>query len=309
MTTENSARNRMTALQVVAGHDLSGKTFIVTGGGSGLGLEAAKALASVGAHVVLAVRNVEKVRENLPDGLVGLAEIEELDLASLSSVRAFVDRWGDRPLDVLINNAGVMQTSQRRTEDDFEENMAVNHLGMALLTLGLTPALENGSMRRVVVVSSSAHRLAEWSQDDPFFETRPYDSHAAYGQSKSAASLFTLAYDDRYKARGIRANSLMPGMVVTPLMRHTSDEELGQLKARLKAVHKTPEEGAATIAWAAISPDLEDVGGEYFEDCAPAQPEIEGVSGMGFSEHIKDHAKADRLWDWTLAKIGVTLPS
>ena len=288
-----------TAAQVAAGHDLTGRTAIVTGGASGLGLETVKALAGAGATVVAAVRNPAAAKQALSKIEGPPVEIEALDLASQASVRAFAERWGNRPLNYLINNAGVMTTPFGRTADGLEGQIGANHIGHFLLTRLLTPALERGAPSRVVCLSSGAHAMSGIDFDDPNFERRPYDPLIAYGQSKTANALFALEYDHRHRASGVRAFSLMPGVIHTPLMRHMSDEQVDGLLSRFKESVKTPQQGAATTVWAALAPELEGHGGFYLEDCAQAPLAASPTDRGAVHPHARDKAAAERLWEWS----------
>src|SRR6516225_3354851 len=171
---------------------LDGRTVLVTGASTGLGLETARALATTGAHVVLTARSEDKgiaaeatIRAGAAD-----ASLEHgiLDLAYLASVRAFADWFLARHdrLDILINNAGVMFTPFERTADGFELQLATNHLGPFLLTVLLIPALRKGAPSRVVNLSSVAHEFSDVDWDDLNYQSRPYDKFEAYGQSKTA---------------------------------------------------------------------------------------------------------------------------
>jgi len=240
----------VTASEVVSGHDLSGMNVIVTGGTSGLGAETVRVLAAAGAHVVTAGRSRGAA------GLPAPAEFEELDLASLESVDAFVRRW-NRPLHLLINNAAVMRTPFGRTADGFELQFGTNHLGHFALTTGLLPALRDAGAARVVVLSSRGHRRSDVDFGDPNYLRRPYDPWEAYGQSKTANCLFAVGLT----LRAVSANAVAPGAIQTSLMRHMPQEELaarGWLDSAGNRVNgpgpewKTIEQGAATTVWAAV---------------------------------------------------------
>ena len=190
-----------------------GRIFIVTGANSGIGLPTARALAEAGAHVVLAVRDVAK-GETAAASIAGDTEVRRLDLADLASIRAFADAWqGD--VDVLINNAGVMRTPERRTADGFELQIGTNHLGH----FALTNLLLRHVTDRVVTVSSGAHRGGSISLDDLNWQRRRYQRWAAYQQSKLANLLFTLELQRRLTAAGspIRALAAHPGYAATNL--------------------------------------------------------------------------------------------
>jgi NAD(P)-dependent dehydrogenase (short-subunit alcohol dehydrogenase family) len=171
---------------------LDGRTFVITGANSGLGLTAARALGAAGAHVVLAVRDLERGR-SAASTVAGPTEVRRLDLADLASVREFAEGW-DGDLDVLVNNAGVMATPEGRTADGFEMQIGTNHLGHFALTNLLLPRVTD----RVVTLSSGAHRMAQIRFEDLHFE-RGYNRWRAYGQSKLANLLFTLELQRRLR--------------------------------------------------------------------------------------------------------------
>lgn len=180
-----------TAAQVVAGVDLTGRRAIVTGASSGIGVETARALASAGAEVTLAVRSADDGQRTADDisATTGNKQVrvEPLDLADQASVMAFVAGWSG-PLHLLVNNAGVMMTPELRTPEGWELQLAVNHLGHFALATGLHPALEAAHRARVVVVSSRAHVREPVNFDDINFHHRPYDPMVAYAQAKRPTS-------------------------------------------------------------------------------------------------------------------------
>lgn len=286
---------RTTAGEVLSGIDLSGKYVIVTGGYSGLGLETVKALTKAGAEVLVPARRPEAAAE----ALGGLAEVDTLDLGDLESVRAFAARHQDRPVDILINNAGIMASPETRVGPGWEAQFATNHLGHHALTGLLWPVLADGGAR-VVSVSSAGHRLSPIRWDDVHFTTG-YDRWLAYGQAKTANILFAVELDRRGRDEGVRAFSLHPGPIMTNLQRHMTREELderGWVDESGRAVpdFKTPEQGAATQTWAATSPQLDGMGGLYLEDC--------DVSENGH-DYALDPEQARRLWTLSAELTGV----
>ena len=306
------------AREVAAGHDLSGKTVIVTGAATGIGVETARALAERGAEVVLAVRNHVAGNAAVADinktAKGPKARIQHLDLSSLGSVKSFVDDWGGQPVDILINNAGVMACPRTYTGDDLEMQIGTNHFGHAALTVGLAPVLEKaarpGRTARVVQLSSIGHRRSDINWDDPHYRTRAYDKWESYGQSKTANSLFAVGFNSRFKDRGVTANAVMPGGIMTPLQRHLPREEMiafgwmdetGKINDRFK----TTEQGASTSVWAALAPELEGVGGLYLENCAQAEPGAKENSTQGVWPWAINPESADRLWALTKATIGL----
>lgn len=299
----NDFDNTTSAAEVAEGADLSGRAAIVSGAASGIGIETARALATAGAAVTLAVRDVDKgevVRADIAEttGNESL-DVRPLDLADLDSIDAFVASW-EGPLHLLINNAGVMETPETYLDNGWELQFATNHLGHFALALGLHDALAADGAARVVSVSSSAHAASPIVFDDLFFEERDYDPSSAYGQSKTANALFAVEATRRWSDDGITSNSLMPGGIWTALQRHWSDEfrETQERYAREHGIPmKTPEQGAATSVFLATSPQVEGVGGRYFEDCNEAEvvDQLDGIYGV--MPHALDPDDARRLWD------------
>src|SRR3954454_5266263 len=210
--------------------------------------------------------------ENL-GGVEGDVEIDELDLADLDSVRAFAERFlaSERPVDVLIDNAAVMASPETRVGPGWEAQFATNHLGHFTLANLLWPALAADGGARVVALSSTGHKRSGIRWDDVMFEHDPYDKWAAYGQAKTADSLFAVQLDALGRDAGVRAFAVHPGGILTPLQRHLSREEMigfgwidedGHIDERFKS----PEQGASTATWAATSPRLAGMGGVYCED-------------------------------------------
>ena len=296
-----------TAAEVIAGVDLSGKRAIVTGGSSGIGTETARALASAGAEVTLAVRDVEagtRVAGNIiaTTGNTNVF-VEQLDLSDQRSVAAFVTRWAG-PLDILVNNAGIMATPELRTKEGWELQFATNHLGHFALTTELHDALQAAGQSRVVVVSSVGHVNGEVLFDDLDFAQHPYDAWAAYSQSKTANILFAVEAAKRWASDGIAVNALNPGRIAdTNLSRHMETPPATfDPKGSTGVSVKTIEQGAATSVLLAASPLVDGVTGRYFEDCQEAVPFETGVR-RGVTEYALDPAKAERLWQVSIHKI------
>jgi NAD(P)-dependent dehydrogenase (short-subunit alcohol dehydrogenase family) len=309
---------KSTAREVVAGHDLSGKVAIVTGAATGIGVETARALALAGAEVIIAARKPELGEEvaNAINEEAGLkrASFGMVDLASLESIRHFAHVWGDRPVNLLINNAGVMASPLMRTADGFEMQFGTNHLGHFLLSVLLASNLvagakASGKRSRLVSLSSIGHRRAGVNFDDPNYEHRDYDKWESYGQAKTANSLFAVGFDKRFKDQGVNANAVMPGGIMTPLQRHMSIEEqraMGWLDENDKPREgfKTTEQGAATSVWAAVGDELDGVGGLYLEDCNQAVPWSQERPWNGVMPHALDPEAADRLWELSVKMTG-----
>lgn len=303
----NDYDDSTTALQVVDGLDLTGRRAVVTGAASGIGVETARALAHAGAQVTLAVRDTAAGDRVAAEIAVTSGRddvtVTHLDLADLHSIDALTASW-QGPLHILVNNAGVMDTPQGRTAQGWETQLGTNHLGHFALTTGLHGALAAAGDARVVSVSSSGHATSPVVFDDLFFERRAYTPGLAYGQSKTANALFAVELTRRWAGDGITANALMPGGIWTPLQRHWSDEqraaaeEQASQAAAAGLFHmKTPEQGAATSVFLATSPQVQGIGGRYFEDCHEAEvvPELHGIWGV--LPHALDPDDARRLWD------------
>jgi NAD(P)-dependent dehydrogenase (short-subunit alcohol dehydrogenase family) len=267
--------------------DLSERTIVVTGASSGLGLETTRVLAGAGAHVVLAVRDPGK-GQRVAAGIKGSTEIRELDLADLASVHAFADSWRG-PVDVLINNAGIMAVPEGNTSDGFELQIGTNHLGPFLLTNLLLPSISD----RVVTVSSQAHRFGRLDLDDLNWRMRPYSAMRAYSDSKLANLLFTLELQRRLTEASspIRAISAHPGIARTNLFSHAGGS-LAAFDRYLGWLFHDAEHGALPIEYAAT----QDVpGGSYV-----------GPDGLGHlrgypeihepAKVARDAEMARRLW-------------
>jgi NAD(P)-dependent dehydrogenase (short-subunit alcohol dehydrogenase family) len=278
-----------------------GRVFIITGANSGIGLPTARALGKAGAHVVLAVRDVAK-GETAAASVPGDREVRRLDLADLASVRTFAEAWqGD--IDVLINNAGVMRTPERRTVDGFELQVGTNHLGHFALTNLLLPQLTD----RVVTVSSGAHRGGSISLDDLNWQRRRYQRWGAYQQSKLANLLFTLELERRLTAANspVRALAAHPGYAATNLQfrseRGLEDRVMG-LTNRLFA--QSDEAGAWPTLFAA-SQDLP--GGSYVGPDGFAEQRGHPTL-VGRTAAASDVEMAKRLWALSEELTGVQFP-
>jgi NAD(P)-dependent dehydrogenase (short-subunit alcohol dehydrogenase family) len=297
------------AREVLAGRDLTGKVAIVTGGHSGLGLETTRALAGAGAHVVVAARRPAAAREAVGD--IPGVEVDELDLTDLESVRAFATRFlaSGRHADIVVNSAGIMACPATRVGPGWEAQFATNHLGHYALVNRLWPALVGGA--RVVAVSSGAHHNSPIRWDDLHFDGG-YDRWLAYGQSKTANALFAVHLDALGRDAGVRAFSLHPGKILTPLQRHLTKQEMisagwidedGNLA---DPTFKTPGQGAATQVWAATSAQLEGLGGLYCEDCDIAwRVEGEENASFGVRDHAADPQQAALLWALSAELTGI----
>ncbi|MFN4025194.1 MAG: oxidoreductase [Hyphomonas sp.] len=298
---------KSTAADVIAGIDLGGKTAIVTGGYSGIGLETVRALASAGASVTVPARRPDAAKDALA-GISGVT-VAAMDLSDLASVRRFsADHVSAHPeLHLLINNAGIMACPLTRIGPGWESQFGTNHLGHMALYQGLLPSLRAAGGARVVALSSTGHIISGVNWDDPNYNARPYEKWEAYGQSKSSNALFALGVDLKERGNGIRAFSVHPGGIFTNLQRHLPEEEMvalgwknadGTLPERIKAMFKSPEQGASTTVWAATSPKLDGRGGVYCEDCDIARAATpESQRWEHARAWISDDANALRLWE------------
>jgi NAD(P)-dependent dehydrogenase (short-subunit alcohol dehydrogenase family) len=301
-----------TAAEVVAGIDLGGRRAIVTGSSSGIGVETARALAGAGAAVTLAVRNTEAGAETAVDitATTGneAVDVAKLDLADQDSVASFVAGWSG-PLDLLINNAGVMAIPDLRlTPQGWELHFATNHLGHFALAVGLHDSLAAaGGGARIVSLSSRGHLRSPVVFDDINFASRRYDPMLAYGQSKTANVLFAIEANRRWSDEGITANAVHPGAIeTTNLSRYLDPDYLEQLRTSGIYRYKTAEQGAATSVLVATSPQLEGIGGRYFEDCNEAPvvgADSEQSSGFGVASYAVDPTNAQRLWELSQATL------
>jgi NAD(P)-dependent dehydrogenase (short-subunit alcohol dehydrogenase family) len=305
-----------TAMEVISGIDLSGKTALVTGGYSGIGTEAVKALVSAGARVIVAARRPEEADKSLAD-IRSRIDVVKLDLSDPASINACAETVSGMTgkLDILINNAGIMAAPLSRDARGFEAQFATNHLGHFQLTARLWPLLAKAGNARAVALTSAAHKRFAPNVADPNFTACDYEKWAAYGQAKSANALFALELDRLAAPHGVRAFAVHPGAIVTNLGRHLSDaeksamspnrtsdkmeDEPSETKPKMGGLEwKNAEAGAATSVWAATSPLLEGKGGVYCNDSDIARL-IEGpeeYNEFGVMPHVRDTAVAQQLW-------------
>lgn len=299
--------------QVINGVSLAGKVAVVTGASAGLGVETCRALATAGASVLMVARDAQKLgkaAKGLRAAVPGASfDTATVDLADLESVRAAVPGILEKhsAINLLINNAGVMACPLMRTAQGHEMQFGTNHLGHFLFTGLLAPALLAGSPARVVNLSSAGHKFADFNFDDPDYESREYDKWQAYGESKTANALFSVALDARLADRGVRAFAVHPGMIMTELSRHMEQADFELLGARAPKGEtlsfKSVEQGAATSVWAATAAELSQSGGIYLENCQIASPAVQG-SDSGVESYAVDKAAAERLWALSETLVG-----
>jgi NAD(P)-dependent dehydrogenase (short-subunit alcohol dehydrogenase family) len=275
--------------------DMAGKTVVVTGGNSGIGLETAVALGQMGARVLITARNqargdaaVVEIADRI--GSAGSVELVCFDLADLSSVRAGAAEILQRypRLDVLVNNAGLVLSERAETVDGYEATFAINHLGPFLLTTLLLPRLIESAPARIVNVASTAHVSARHGMPfDDLQSTQSYAGMRVYGVSKLANILFTLELTRRLEGQGVTANCLHPGTVRTGY--GADGDTKGFLALGIKIAQPfflSPQKGARTSIYLASSPEVADISGRYFVKCKPRRPRKQG----------RDAEAAGRLW-------------
>ncbi|WP_421566497.1 SDR family NAD(P)-dependent oxidoreductase [Ochrobactrum sp. EDr1-4] len=308
--------------EVLSGIDLKGRSVLITGVSSGLGVETARALAAHGAEVVGLARDLAKAERATKDVHAAARqngttfEVGQLDLANLASIRTCTDRLlaDGRQFDIIIANAGVMATPQGVTADGFETQFGTNHLGHFVLVNRLASLIRDGG--RLVILSSGAHRISDVNIEDPNFEHTEYEKWVAYGRSKTANALFAVEFDRRHRNRNIRAVAVHPGGIQTELQRHYPAEDEQALvdsinKANAAAglppfQYKSVQQGAATSVWAAIVAPSNDIGGRYCEDCHVAETDDTDGFRNGVRSYAQDTDRAKALWAKSEQMVGDT---
>mgnify|MGYP001446042459 FL=1 len=215
------------ANEITSDIDLYGKTAIVTGGYSGIGIETTRELITAGANVIIPAKRKDVATNNL-NGIVSKENIIEMDLADLNSVKKFTEEFKQnfKILDLLINNAGIMACPETRIGSDWESQFAINHIGHFLLTRELMDVMADNQGARFVSLSSSAHSITGILWEDIHFKKSPYDKWMAYGQSKTASSLIAIEFHRKMKDKGVNGYSVHPGGIITPLQRHLQKDEM-----------------------------------------------------------------------------------
>lgn len=313
MPTGSGFGHESSAAEVIAGIDLSGKTALVTGGYSGIGVETVKALHGAGAKVIVAGRRPEEADSTLADirSDIEVVKLELSDPASIDACAGAVAGLTDK-IDLLINNAGIMANPLTRDSRGYESQFATNHLGHFQLAVRLWPLVKAaGPGARVIALSSLAHKRSAFHPEDPNYSARDYDKWEAYGQAKTCNALFALHLDTLTQPHGIRAFSVHPGGIMTNLSRHLTEEDVAMFAARRAAglKFKNAEQGAATTVWAATSALLDDKGGVYCENCDIAPLIDAGIEEpTGVMAHACDAQAAAALWEISEDLTGVSWP-
>jgi NAD(P)-dependent dehydrogenase (short-subunit alcohol dehydrogenase family) len=310
--------------EVLSGVNLKGKRILVTGVSAGLGVETARSLAAHGAQVVGTARDLAKAevatalvqKEATSSG--GSLELIGLDLADLKSVRHCADALlaKGKPFDVVIANAGVMATPFRHTANGFEMQFGTNHLGHFVLVNRIASLVRKEG--RLINLSSAGHRFSDIDLKDPNFVKTPYEPFVAYGRSKTANTLFAVAFDRRHRGNGIRAAAVHPGGVQTELDRHVDPIQIQgiieQTNKRLASEGKAPfqlktiPQGAATSVWAAVVAPADEIGGRYCENCHVGRVVSDDVTITATSEGVRGYAldpkNAEALWKKSEEMVG-----
>lgn len=275
---------------VAAGHDLAGKTVLITGCNSGLGYESMRVMAQSGAHVIGTGRTLDKARAAC-DSVDGKTTPLVCELTDFAGVAACADAIAalDKPIDILMCNAGIMALPKLEQVNGLEKQFVVNHLGHYILTRRLLGQVEAAPAGRIVILSSIGYRNAppEGIQFDNLTGEKGYKPFTAYGQTKLANALFSRELARRYADTSVTSNSVHPGMVATNLGRYITGKPRDP-DAPLRKGFKTAAQGASTQVYVAIDPRLAGVGGYYFEDCNPVEPD---------GPHMHDDALALKLWE------------
>lgn len=306
------------------GNQRSIRVAVVTGVSAGLGFETARALLSLGIHVVGLARAGDKLQQAeqrlralLPTAALDVVAVDLSEPASVkSAAESILARFA--VIDLLINNAGVMAQPLARNSHGVEQQFASNYLGHFLLSNLLLPALLKAQAPRVICLSSGGHKYAPAPVADAQWHTRTYDKWQAYGEAKSACSLLAVALQQRLGEK-LDAFAVHPGAIATDLGRHLTTEDIQALMSqsnlrqdssgeglasRGKLQSKNVEAGAATTVWAALAPELAGKGGQYLEDCGIAQQVAHGESAHGYYDWAVDSRRADALWSYSETLLG-----
>jgi retinol dehydrogenase-12 len=283
--------------------DMTGKHVVITGPTAGIGRSAALNLAGRGAELTLLCRNATKgaqLQQDIEDAGGPSAVVILMNMAELDSVRnAAAEVLAlERPIDVLLNNAGVVNTTRCETLDGFEETLAVNHFAPFVLTGLLLPAIQQANSARIVTVASDAHTFVKSMGFEDMQAEKSYKTFREYGRSKLANILFNRELANRLRGHSITANSLHPGAVATSLASQNKGLMSKILPLVLKPFFRSPDKGAETSIYLCTSDDVSHVTGEYFSNCKITQAK----------PWARDDEAAKRLWSYTEECIGFHYP-
>jgi NAD(P)-dependent dehydrogenase (short-subunit alcohol dehydrogenase family) len=283
--------------------DINGKHIVITGATAGIGQSSARTLAEQGAQITLLCRNLDKgaaVASEIVAAGGSEPELIDMDMASLASVREAAQAVLalKQPIDILLNNAGVVNTTRKVTIDGFEETLAVNHFAPFLLTGLLLPALLEVPGARIVNVASAAHEFVRDMGFDDMQAEQGFKTFREYGRSKLANILFTRSLAERVQGQPITVNCLHPGAVATSLGSQNKGVAARVIPALLKPFFRTADKGAETSIYLCTSDDVADVSGAYFANCKQKQPKPWAM----------DDDAARKLWDYTEETIGFVYP-
>ncbi|XP_077594503.1 retinol dehydrogenase 13-like isoform X1 [Stigmatopora nigra] len=298
-------KNHVTGGRCPSNAKLSGKTVIITGANTGIGKETAQELAQRGGRIIMGCRDMEKceaaAKEIRGNTLNPHVYACHLDLASIKSIREFAERIKEKEkrVDVLINNAGVMRCPAWKTEDGFDMQFGVNHLGHFLLTNLLLEKLKECAPSRVINLASLAHIVGEMDFDDLNWEKKKFNTKLAYCQSKLAIVLFTRELAKRLQGTGVTVNAVHPGVVSTQLGRHTglhqSQISSTVLSPFFSLLVKSPKLGAQPSVYLAVAEELEGVTGRYYDVMVEKEP----------APRALDEEAAAKLWEVSSRLVGL----
>ena len=280
-----------TGEEVTQGIDLSGKTIVITGANSGLGYETMRVLAMRGAHVIGVARNMQKATKACA-GIKGKTTPFACELTDFNSIVACANAIQklNKPIDVLINNAGVMELPELEQVYGIEKQFVINYLGPFILTYRLLDQVKAADQGRIVFLSSGRYKSAppEGIQFDNLSGEKGYDPLTAYGQSKLADALFSQELSRRLNGTQVTSNAVLPGIIMTNLGRHMPAWKLKLSKVIGWTFMRSVEQGVASSCYVAANPKLAKVSGHLFKNCNPITPE---------GTHMTDRALAKKLWE------------
>ncbi|XP_010730056.3 retinol dehydrogenase 13 [Larimichthys crocea] len=298
-------KNHMTGGRCPSKATINGKTVVITGANTGIGKATARELAQRGGRIIMGCRDMEKceaaAKEIRGKTLNHHVYACRLDLASLKSIREFAEKikQEEQRVDVLINNAGVMRCPAWKTEDGFDMQFGVNHLGHFLLTNLLLDKLKESAPSRVINLASLAHLVGKIDFEDLNWEKKKFDTKRAYCQSKLANVLFTRELAKRLQGTGVTVNAVHPGIVATELGRHTGMHQSAFSSSILSPFFsmlvKSPELGAQPSVYLAVSEEMEGMTGRYYDVMTEKEPAPQAL----------DEEAARRLWEISSRLVGL----